>query len=546
MILQKFMRKVNSSLFLLSCSALSGILAWAAWPERGFVPLIFIAFVPLLWAEHLTSTGKIQRKGWRTLGNQFLAFLTWNALTTWWIWNATDYGSLVALAINSTLMTMVWQLFVLTKKRFGSFWGYVSLVLYWISFEYLHLNWDLSWPWLTLGNVFATKPEWIQWYEFTGVLGGSVWVLVINVMMFLVSKSIFTKDLLVKIRRINVMLLSSSALAFLFIPLLFSIYRYNHFQERGEKITVSIVQPNIDPYNEKFNGTGQDQLVKMLRLASTVIDSTTDYMLLPETALPDGIWEENFYSDPGIQFIKKYSARFPKLNVIAGLSSYKAFGPGEKISATARKFKDHNGYYDAYNSAIQININDTLQVYHKSRLVPGVEIMPYPRVFGFLEKYALELGGTSGSLGLQKNRSNFIGVDGTRVAPAICYESIYGDFMSAYIRNGAQFIAVITNDGWWGNTPGYRQHMNYARLLAVEFRKSVARSANTGVSCFINQRGDILQETNWWEEDALQRTLFKNNVRTFYARHGDYLGFLASFLSAALLLFMLSRKLVSR
>jgi apolipoprotein N-acyltransferase len=171
--------------------------------------------------------------------------------------------------------------------------------------------------------------------------------------------------------------------------------------------------------------------------------------------------------------------------------------------------------------------------------VPGVEIMPYPKLFGFLEKFAINLGGTSGSLGIQNERKNFLVDDSTIVAPAICYESIYGDFMSAYMRNGAQLISIITNDGWWGNTAGYRQHMNYARLLAIEFRKSIARSANTGISCFINQRGDVIEKTEWWKEDAIKQTLYKNDIKTFYARHGDYIGKIFSALSGLLLILLL-------
>src|SRR5574343_444659 len=72
-----------------------------------------------------------------------------------------------------------------------------------------------------------------------------------------------------------------------------------------------------------------------------------------------------------------------------------------------------------------------------------------------------------------------------KLAPAVCYESVYGDFMAKYIRSGAEVICIITNDGWWGNTPGHRQHLAYAKLRAIETRKQIIRSANTGISCFV-------------------------------------------------------------
>jgi apolipoprotein N-acyltransferase len=182
-----------------------------------------------------------------------------------------------------------------------------------------------------------------------------------------------------------------------------------------------------------------------------------------------------------------------------------------------------------------------IQLFHKSKLVPGVEKMPYPQLFGFLQDLAIDMGGTSGSLGVQDEPSVFSSSIG-KVAPVICYESVYGEYVAEYILKGAQWIAIITNDGWWGNTPGYRQHVQYARLRAVEVRRSIARSANTGVSCFINQCGDISQATPYWQDAVINQSINKNNEITFYAKHGDYIGWLAAGLFFPLLLITLFYK----
>ena len=535
-------RRIVSYFF---CAVLSGLLLWLSWPERGFVPLIFIAFVPMLWIEYSFRDGEIKRGRLKLFGYFFLALLTWNALTTWWIYNSTDVGSFVALGLNSLFMATIWMLFHITKKNLGTPAGYFSLFAYWIGFEYLHLNWEISWPWLTLGNVFACHPAYVQWYEFTGVLGGSIWILAANLFIFVIVKNIFNHDLLAVMRRINSLIGLTACAVLIIAPIVFSFLLYRRHVDVGKPVNVVVVQPNVDPYNEKFNGTGDEQLAKLLRLASSVADTNTDYIVGPETALPDGIWEETMNQHKQFIAIKRYLKAFPKSTIIVGASTYKAYSKEEKPSVTAHRFKDSENYYDAFNTALQFDQTDSVQVYHKSRLVPGVEIMPYRSIFGFLEKLTLNLGGTSGSLGIQKERTVFASANGTKVAPAICYESIYGGFMSGYMRNGAQLIFVITNDGWWGNTPGYRQHMNYGRLLAIEFRKSIARSANTGISCFINQRGDVIQHTGWWEEDAIRQTLYKNDIRTFYAKHGDYPGMISSYASL-LLLIMLPVKRVLR
>ena len=527
---------------LFSLSTLSGILLWLSWPERGFTPLIFIAFVPMLFVQYYFSRHEVKRSKRKVLGHFYWSMLVWNALTTWWIWNSTDVGSIVAIGLNSLFMAIVWWLFHLTQKRSGIFIGYFSLFSYLVAFEYLHLNWEISWPWLTVGNVFASHPQYVQWYEYTGVLGGTIWVIAANLFFFAVAKNIFNRDLLQQLRKINTAIAFTAFAILIIAPMVFSQWLYHRHVNKGEPVSIVVVQPNIDPYNMKFSGNSDDQLVKMLQLASSVVDSNTRFVLFPETALPDGIWEENLKSHKQIRMIEQFISAFPKLTVIIGASTAREFAKGEKRSASARKFTDSDNYYDEFNTALLIDSSHRLQVYHKSRLVPGVEKMPYPKVFGFLESLAINLGGTSGSLGTQEERTNFISLENIKAAPAICYESIYGGFMSEYIKEGAELIFIITNDGWWGNTPGYRQHMNYARLRAIEFRKDIARSANTGISCFINQRGDVLQQTNWWKEDVLSQTLYRNDIKTFYARHGDYLGVLASVLTGLLLLLNLFKR----
>lgn len=526
-------------------AVLSGILLWLSWPERGFNPLIFIAFTPLLWLEEQFLSRETRRPGRKMFGYYYLVMLTWNLLSTYWVWYASEAGSVVAFAANALLMSFVWLIYFSTRKRYGTFVGYFSLICYWIAFEYLHLNWELSWPWLTLGNVFAGSPKWVQWYEYTGVLGGTLWVLLTNMLIYQLIKNIFKKDTMPKIRRINTVILSIASVILIVLPILVSHIIYKKRTDRGEPVQVVIVQPNIDPYNEKFEGPASEQLAKILQLSSTMLDSNTNLLIGPETALSEGIWEEELFIDKNIRTLRAFNAVFPQLQIILGLSSFHAYQEGETHPISARKFKDADAYYDAYNTAMLINHGDSIQLYHKSKLVPGVEKMPYPKIFGFLEKYSIQMGGTSGSLGTQEERTNFITSGGIKIAPAICYESIYGGFMSNYMRAGAEMIAIITNDGWWRDTPGYRQHKDYARLRAIEFRKSIARSANTGISCFINQRGDIMQETKWWEEETLKETIYKNNIVTFYARYGDYIGFIAAFLSICILLFMGAKRTLS-
>ena len=504
---------------------LSGILFSIAWPPIGFPVILFIAFVPLLYIEDIVATEKNSSSRFILFTSSFFAFLIWNITSTFWVCNASVPGGIAAILLNSLIMAVVFLLFHTSKKKMIDLGVPVSkaiflLPVFWIGYEFFHHRWDVTWPWLTLGNAFAANHTWIQWYEYTGVPGGSLWVLIINVLLYSCIKKNEWRNIRIQLVSIGLILI---------VPILISLYLYDRCNPLENssvknKISVVVVQPNIDPFSEKFSSMNyKEQLDKMLVLAAEKVDSTTDYLVFPETALTENIWENDIYQTSSIRILKTFLEKYPKLKIVVGASTSYVYEQGENPSVTARKFKRQDGYYDSYNTALQIDNTDSIQIYHKSKLVPGVERMPYPAVFGFLENLSIDLGGTAGSLGTQEIRGVFKSSSGS-MAPVICYESIYGEFVTDYIKNDASVIFIITNDGWWRDTPGYKQHLLYGRLRAIETRRCIARSANTGISCFINERGDFSQETGWWVPAAIKETICLNSEKTFYVNNGEIIG----------------------
>jgi apolipoprotein N-acyltransferase len=161
-----------------------------------------------------------------------------------------------------------------------------------------------------------------------------------------------------------------------------------------------------------------------------------------------------------------------------------------------------------------------------------------------IQRMAIDLGGITRSHGTQAERDVFVSPqDGNKIAPVICWESVFGEYVTKYVKNkGANMIFIITNDGWWKETPGHRQHNSYARLRAIETRRSIARSANTGISCFINQRGEEISRIGWWQRSALKGNLNANDHITFYVKHGDYIARLSAFLSLLLVLYAIVKR----
>lgn len=537
--------QIMKKLHLILLAILTGILLSLSWPARGFPFLLFLSFVPLLYIEDYIAKNKHNFVKSGVFFYSYIAFFIWNAITTWWIIYSTVFGAVMAVVVNALFMAIVFHIYHLVRRTvFKSRGGYYVLIFFWICFEYLHLNWDLSWSWLNLGNGFAAFPEVIQWYEITGSFGGAVWILLGNILLYKFLLNAVGKF---KSRRKSV-LYGLAFLAFLAVPLGVSLTLYYTYNEKHVPVECVVVQPNIDPYNEKFDAMSpQQQLDKILKLARKEITPSTDFLVCPETAMPHGIVEDELNLCPETDSLKNLIRDFPQLKIVIGMSSYKVFRQGEKLSATVRYYEPENYWYDVCNTSLYLDSCFVPQFYHKSKLVPGVEKMPFPKLLKPLEKFALDLGGMTGSHGVQSERSVQGPMNGSlKIAPVICYESIYGDFVTGYIRNGATLIFIITNDGWWENTAGHRQHLQYARIRAIENRRSIARSANTGISAFINQRGDILAKSEWWTDDVMKMKINANACKTFYTRFGDYIGLISLYTSLTVILIHIALMLLNK
>jgi apolipoprotein N-acyltransferase len=467
-------------------------------------------------------------------------FFLWNLLTTWWIVNSTFVGAMMAIVLNSLFMAIVFQAFHWTRRKLNSqMAGYAALIAYWIAFEHLHLNWDLNWPWLNLGNGFATYYKWVQWYEYTGAVGGTVWILVGNILIYLLICNFKIQNSKFKVAVQNskfVVQYSIFIFSWIAIPILFSYYIYATYTEQKHPVNIVVVQPNIDPYNEQYDLPPQTVIDRIMSLATPAIDSATNFLVAPESAIQEDMWENELSRFTSMRMLKETIAPYPRLNMLIGGSTHYQLAPGEPLRRGARKFTDTDGHYYAYNTAIMLNSRDSLQLYHKSKLTPGVEILPSFKGFKWLENFAIDLGGTVGSLGMDSIRKVYTTVNTVQAGPAICYESIFGEFFAEFVRNGAEIMIIITNDGWWGNTAGHRQHFSFAHLRAIETRRSIARSANTGISAFIDQRGDASQETKYWVPAVIKGSVNANDKLTFYVKHGDYIARFMTWMAGLLLM----------
>jgi apolipoprotein N-acyltransferase len=552
---------------------LSAVLLWLAWPPFSFTsPILLIAFLPLLIALDEIEQSDLKKKGRKVFLLSGLTFLIWNTASIYWVFNslnavmdvfAASMLSIIPFGLGAFLMTLSFWLYQKVAKKTKTYLADLSLISFWMSYEYLHQYWDLKFPWMTLGNGFATTPQLIQWYEYTGVYGGSLWVLVANLLLFRlylkvkvkrseVKGEVFeaerigleVKSELQKVKSSGTKWLSIALASWIIIPIAISVVIYTNYEEDVNPSNVVVVQPNIDPYGKNFTYSATEQLYKLIKLSKKEGQINTEFFIWPETALVGFTEEKDFRNSPNFKTTTQFLDSFKNATVITGAETYNIYQKQETLSA--RYSKENKLWWDSFNTAVAIERSPKLQFYHKSKLVPGVEKMPFPKLLSFLNPLFEKFGGTTGGYGSQEQPSNLYSASGIGVVPAICYESIWGDWVAQSVNQGAQFIAVITNDGWWGNTSGKDQHLDYARLRAIENRRWVARSANTGISAFINQRGDVVQKTTWWQDAVIKQDINLNSEITFYTKHQDWIINPFLILSILGLLYLMMYKYVFR
>lgn len=517
---------------------ISGLLLWLSWNPNGLPFLIFFSFVPLLViSDMLIGEGHKHSSG-LAFCYALISFLIWNVGTTWWIFNSTGPGAIVTFILNSSFMAFVFALWHCCRRIGLPEWLQpITLITFWMSFELLHLNWDLTWPWLNIGNVFDSCTQYVQWYEFTGTFGGTLWVLVANFLIYYTIR-FFRSE------RKKSIVFASIFVLWMAIPMVGSVMMYHHYKnnlKHENPVEAIIVQHNTEAYEEQYRMSNIEHTLRILEVAYPLVTDSTQLIVTAESSIShtisansllDRSYPNESYLYYGFTVLDSVIAHHPKLNFILGLSTFETFTEEPNIVYLKR---EDGLYQSVHNSATCYNKYGVTDLYHKSRLVPGVEKMPFPKLFWFLEDLVINLGGPRTSLSPDTAQHAFqttINNGTVKVGTVICYESAYGEVFSNFVKDGAQLMAVITNDAWWGDTPGYKQHFLFSRLRAIESRRTVLRSSNPGISAFIDESGDVHQATKYNTRLAIKQTVYPNDQITFYTQHGDYLARIAVVLAA--------------
>jgi apolipoprotein N-acyltransferase len=488
-----------------------------------------------------------------SLRYSYLTFVIFNVITLNWTGGyAHGHDSYMMIAGTVTMLVHPFFYFlpaasyVLVRKYLGDWTALVALPFLWVGYEYSHTLSEWSFPWITIGNSQSYNLAGIQFISSTGVLGLSLWIVVINVLAFILySRIVHGRWQLVSKPSV---LLSATIIAVYLLPKIYGgMILSNAPASLPEKtITVGIVQANLDPW-EKWTTSGFKTIDLHLELTQRLIHDSSkpkpDIVLWPETAIPYFVLTKENTST--LSFIRE---RINTIGVpiLSGLPHAVYYEDSTKAPPSAKRMSGTGERYDAFNAAAFFQPGESgIPWYGKMKMVPIAERVPYADAFYFFDflRWGVGIGGW------QIGRDSVIFTEkktGARFNTLICYESVYPDLVAAFVRNGAEFIALITIDSWWAKMSGAYQHQRFAILRAVENRRWIARCAVGGISCYIDPFGRVYDATELFTQTTLSRTIGRESELTFYTAHGDWLGSSCLFIGVLFVAAAFGQKFISK
>jgi len=515
------------TLFRLCLAVMSGLFLGFSFPPSPFYSLAYVAFIPLFYLfAHFNSYSRIAKYS-------YLFLLVFHILTVYWtggytvgkdIWMMTAGTAVIFVHPMLFLPFILASFFV--KKRLGLIPGLIAFALFWTSFEYLHSLGEYSFPWLTIGNSQAYDLNRIQIIEYSSIYGLTLLIFAFNILAFLVLWKMANSNW--KLRSLSV----SSALILL-VVLYFGPVLYGKWiikkesSESGITVCVGVIQPNFDPW-DKWGGGSKEKWDSYFYQFNTYIEETKklatykpDIILWPETAIPFHILLPRYLKYLSTLQLLVDTLQFP---IFTGLPTIEYFD-STNAPATAQRISGTDIFAESYNSAIFIQPKCKPGPIHKKTiLVPFAERIPYAETFRFLiEPLKWNVGISSWGKGddTLTYTLTLSNEDLSKFSGMICYESVYPNYVREFVRRGAEFLVIITNDSWWGNTSGAYQHASFASLRAVETRRWVVQCANGGISMIVDPTGTRHSTTSLYSKTRFAGDIFLRSEKTFYVKYGD-------------------------
>lgn len=514
-------------LFKIALAILSGVLLALGWPPATSFFLLFVGFVPLLLIRDLLGKSIHELVTYALL--VALALLLWNGYTTQWIYKTYFVSGVAVSLINITIFTVPWILYFLSQNKLHRYQQYALLVSAWMSIELMHYYWGFAFPFLNLGNGLAAVPALAQWYEYTGVFGGSLWIWTVNLSFYSLLRALLNEGH----RSVVIRRKIAVALACISIPVGCSFIIYNTYSNpRGKSVEVVAVHTDLECGTDRRQ-YGQDSLLSIYwNLSAQHVSSETGYVVWPETSLNLG-WIEGLSANDQLRTLIDSLEKYPNTKVITGSILYEKLPPLSTNPSlpNASYLSDFDTWYNTYNAAVQIDASSSISIRTKVNLVPLEETTTYPVLIGFLRRFIPTIGDYRFST-RPINNDVFKG-ESVESSTLICYEVLFGNTVIKYPRAGADILFLILNEGWIDDDQQARQFLAYTSLRAIENRRSIVKASNKGITAFIDQKGIVSAAIGDPGSSVIVSEVQANRRKTLYTQWGDYLGWISVVVCAA-------------
>lgn len=500
---------------------LSGLMLAFAFPPFPSGILAAFAFVPLFIVfEEIATLGKAFR-------SSYITFFVFNLFAVWWVSGMVHGKDPYLMVAGASLvlghplfMFIPMAAFTIVRKHLGFKVSIFAFPFLWTAFEYLHSITQFAFPWLLLGNTQTYDLASIQFASVTGVYGVSFWLLWINVIAYVLYAKLALKEW----RPLSPQSVAAALVIIMvyFLPKIYgqAVLEQTDVLTEGKPLKIGIAQPNIDPF-EKWEQNRDKQLAILQELLKEIAERKVDFVMWPETAIPFYVLSSQHYD-----VLERLRGEIDSLNValFTGIPDVVYYSQDEKIPQSSKVIAATGQRYDTFNGSMLLQPHITeIQKYAKIILVPFAERVPYAELFSFSTalQWNVGLGGWGIGTDTTVFRLHLLDSTEVRFSNLICYESIYPGFVANFVRRGAEFLTIITNDSWWGNTFGPYQHQQFAVFRAIENRRWIARCANGGISCFVDPFGNVIQPTSMFTKTTVVGEIKAKGDLTFYSIHGD-------------------------
>ncbi len=514
----------------------TGVLLGISFPPIPIPFLAFIALVPYFYViERRNGLAEINRF-------TYFTFFFFNLITLYWVGSWTKDADPFLLVAGTTLMFFNPCLFLIpstlyyfARQRFGKNLSLLLFPFFWLSYEYLYSITDFRFPWITIGHGQSMFEIFIQVGDLVGSYGITLIVIFINIFLYKAWKSR-------KLARSKKIVYALTALVFFLVPVLYGVFIYSSYAEKLQTQRIGLIQPDLNPWKKWDAGNLTEQLELYLDLSNRAISEGAEIVIWPESALPVYLLTRAYQQQ--VNRIHEF-VDSNKIYLMTGMPDATFFRDSTKAPEDAKR-NSRGVLYTSYNSILFFSHGSKeVGKYGKIKLVPFGEKVPLVESLPFLgDVFKWNVGISSWNTG--KETKVFSTQDNIRIGGVICIESIYPDFCAEFVQKGADILAVVTNDSWYGNSSGPYQHKEFAKLRAIENRRSVVRAANGGISCLIDPLGNVVEKTKMFARDVLVVDVPISTKDTLFTKFPLFVPLLCLTITTIMLLIIVYKKLAQR